>query len=105
METFNQTLGQSLRELRVENRLTQDGLAKLTGLSRASIANMETGRQAISAYQAYQIATALQLESVDTLYPIILDDAEDETMKIFHSPNLNEAQLKQLKAFMAQPVS
>lgn len=103
-EKFNEKLGLRLRELRRLSRLTQDDLAKKTGLSRASIANMETGRQAMSAYQAYEIATALQLKSMDELYELRSGTHDTDADVIFRSPDLEERQARHFTAFMARSV-
>lgn len=82
--------------------MTQDELAKLTGMSRASIANMETGRQAMSAYQAYLIATALELENLNALFPAPEIDAEGTEVKLTGSSELNKTQRQQVEALIAR---
>ena len=67
-DTFNATIGKNLRRFRMAARLTQDEVASNIGVSRATIANMETGRQAMSAYQLVRIARALNLPSLDDLF-------------------------------------
>lgn len=47
--------------------LTQEELAHLTGISRASIANIETGNQSIFVHQLYSIAEALDMTAADLL--------------------------------------
>jgi len=42
--------------------LTQDGLAKLVGLTRTSITNLEQGRQKCLLHTLSEIAAALQVE-------------------------------------------
>lgn len=101
-ETFNCRLGAVLRKLRKENSLTQDELGKRTGLSRGTIANMETGRQAMSAFQAYQIAAVLQLDSIDTLYPLTPDASDNEAVALYRPPDLSDSQRKQLETLMTR---
>ncbi len=101
-EKFNQLLGQTLRNLRDENHLTQDDLARRTRLSRASIANMETGRQAMSAYQAFQIAQALDLPNVDTLFPYVPVELDASLLEIHNSPELTDAQRRQIAEFLSR---
>ena len=82
--------------------MTQDELAKLTGMSRASIANMETGRQAMSAYQSYLIATAFQLRNLNALFPVPEIDTEGADVKLSGSSELNDTQRRQVEALIAR---
>lgn len=100
---FNEHLGKTLRVLRKAKGWTQQEFAVLTGLSRGTIANMETGRQAVSAHQAYLLASTLGLRRVDELFPLLpalLEDDEDEIKihRSYQSSDLNDLQLKQVQA-------
>lgn len=99
-EKFNQTLGETLRNHRTLLRLTQTDLGKKTGISRASIANMETGRQSMSAYQAYHIAAALGLSSVDRL----ISPERDDRAEIFRPPELGNKTVEHLSDFFSRSV-
>ena len=48
-------------------RVTQSELAKAIGVSRASVANFEAGRQRVSLEKLYAIAEALQCEPAELL--------------------------------------
>jgi transcriptional regulator with XRE-family HTH domain len=50
-------------------RLTQETLAQRVGISRASLANIETGRQSVLVHQLYALAAALDLAPADFLLP------------------------------------
>src|SRR5262249_32483599 len=50
-------------------RLTQEALARRVGISRASLANIETGRQSVLVHQLYALAAALDLAPADFLLP------------------------------------
>jgi transcriptional regulator with XRE-family HTH domain len=50
-------------------RLTQETLAQRVGISRASLANIETGRQSVQVHQLYALASALDLAPADFLLP------------------------------------
>ncbi|WP_343894244.1 helix-turn-helix transcriptional regulator [Craurococcus roseus] len=58
---FYKAQGDLIRRKRRALRQTQEGLAALIGLSRATVANIETGRQQLLVHQLHQIARALDL--------------------------------------------
>jgi transcriptional regulator with XRE-family HTH domain len=62
-------LGRSIAEKRGAKGLSQADLARKVGLSRAAVANVETGRQRIMLHQLYAVASALQLGSILDLVP------------------------------------
>jgi transcriptional regulator with XRE-family HTH domain len=62
-------LGRAIAELRSRLSMTQRELALLVGVSRASIANTERGRQTVSVHNLYAIAAALQVDSLTDLLP------------------------------------
>lgn len=66
-DAFTTRFGENLRALRVSNGLTQDQLAMAIGLSRASVANIESGRQQVSLRHAFAMARALAPVSIDDL--------------------------------------
>ncbi|MDD3138349.1 MAG: helix-turn-helix domain-containing protein [Lachnospiraceae bacterium] len=49
----------NLREVRIEKQRSQDNVAKATGISRSTVANIEAGRQEPSIVKAYYIAAYL----------------------------------------------
>lgn len=65
-------LGELVREHRQGQGISQDALGKRIGLSRASVANIENGRQRIPLHHLYRIAEALGVNA-HTLLPN-LDD-------------------------------
>ena len=58
---INRNLGQAVRERRTDIDLTQGELAERIGMSRASVANIEAGEQAVSVAVLLALATALGL--------------------------------------------
>ena len=62
-------VGQRIRRFRKSAGRTQQQLAVEIGVSRASIANIEAGRQNFLLHHIYGIATALDLESPVSLLP------------------------------------
>lgn len=65
-ETYEE-FGELLKKQRVSMSLTQADFAKKVGLSRASIANIENGRQKILLHQAYLFAKCLNIPLLDLL--------------------------------------
>jgi DNA-binding XRE family transcriptional regulator len=63
-------LGEAVARRRKLSGMTQADLAKVVGLSRASIANIEVGRQKMLVHQAYALADALKLDHVGQLLPL-----------------------------------
>jgi transcriptional regulator with XRE-family HTH domain len=56
-------LGKRIRDLRKSLGQTQEQLAKQVGISRASLANIEAGRQQVLVHHLFGLAGALQLDS------------------------------------------
>jgi len=68
-ETFYEEVGRRIRDARRRRKpaLTQDGLAKLVGLTRTSITNIEQGRQKCMLHTLSEIASSLQVEPASLL--------------------------------------
>ena len=64
-----QQFGEAVALRRSQIGLTQAELAARIGLSRASVANIEGGRQSVLLHQACDIAIALKLTQVTELLP------------------------------------
>jgi transcriptional regulator with XRE-family HTH domain len=63
------SVGQAIALRRRELKRTQDEIAATVGLSRASLANIETGRQKILLHYLYRLAIALELPGIEALLP------------------------------------
>ena len=61
-------IGAAIKKSRKDRDLTQEGLSDRVGISRASLANIETGRQRLLVHQLYRIAEHLGLE-ISALLP------------------------------------
>lgn len=70
-EAFYLEVGKRIRKARERRRpkLTQDGLARLVGLTRTSITNVEKGRQKCLLHTLAEIARVLCVEPA-TLFPL-----------------------------------
>ena len=60
-------VGIRIRELRLDQQMTQEGLAKRIGTARTSVTNLEQGNQAVPLHQLFAIAEALDVEVSDIL--------------------------------------
>lgn len=60
-------IGTKIEEIRKNTDITQVDLAKRIGLSRASIVNIECGRQRCTTMKLYQICDILNCEFTDIL--------------------------------------
>ena len=58
-----QDLGKRIKDLRKGLGRSQDRIAKQVGISRASLANIEAGRQQVLVHHLFGLAGALELES------------------------------------------
>ena len=83
------TLGRRVRARREQLRLTQADLAAKVGLSRASIANIEGGRQAVLLHQFLALAEALAIPPMDLIPSAQPDstqpDLPEEVMEFMQS--------------------
>ena len=68
MELYRR-LGRAVADRRRELGFTQSTIAEKLGLSRASLANLENGRQRIMVHQLFALVNALKLKSVLDLVP------------------------------------
>lgn len=71
-EKIYQIFGRQLARAREECGLTQSELARRVNLSRASIANIEAGRQRVLLHQLGEFAWALNVKSSAQLLPVDL---------------------------------
>ena len=62
-------LGRAVATRRKMVGLTQAEVAKAVGISRASIANIESGRQKVLLHQVYGLMKALDLKAITELVP------------------------------------
>lgn len=86
MELYRR-LGQKVAKRRRELRLTQSDIAEKLGLSRASLANLENGRQRIMVHQLFALVNALKLKSILDLVPEIWGPLEPlPEIKVSGSP-------------------
>lgn len=76
-DPITMTPGEMLSTVRQLQGLTQNELARLTGMSQANISNMESGRQQIGKDRALVLAKALKVHPAVLMFPnyCVVDEA------------------------------
>ena len=95
-------LGATIKNRRQELGLTQEQLASHLGISRASIANMEIGRQQILIHHLYRLA-----EKLDTKITTLLPESDEIDGQLGldnlrFSKNLNLEQRQQIARLLQE---
>ena len=95
-------LGATIRECRHRLGFTQEQLARQLGISRASLANMETGRQRMLVHQLYLFAEKLNVE-IEELLPHTDESKEYAFLDdLLFSENLTLAQRQQIARLLQE---
>lgn len=93
-------LGLKVAERRGKMKLTQAEVAAQIGLTRASLANIETGRQKVMLHHIYRLADALDCESIlDLVPPTFVFPDESEPVTVYGS-QVNDQQRAQIEHFI-----
>ena len=100
MELYRR-LGRAVATRRRELRLTQSTVAEKLGLSRASLANLENGRQRIMVHQLFALVNALKLGSVLDLIPETWAPPEPLPDIKVSGPTLSPQQQSSVKTLLA----
>jgi transcriptional regulator with XRE-family HTH domain len=96
-EPIYRRIGGIIRALRRRADKAQDVLAGQLGISRATLANIETGRQRILVHQLYAIAQALDVKLADLLPPSLTDGtAANDWSSLSIEGDLSADQKKQI---------
>ncbi|HEY5411654.1 MAG TPA: helix-turn-helix transcriptional regulator [Caulobacteraceae bacterium] len=98
MELYR-ALGQNVARLRKVRELTQAEVAAEIGLTRASLANIETGRQKVLLHHVFMLANALDCASVLDLIPTSFAFAGEEQPVTVNGSTLSEQQHAQVDRF------
>lgn len=108
-ESIYRHIGEVIKTRRnaLQPRLTQEALAKRVGISRAALANIETGRQNVLVHQLYAFAEALNIPPADFLLPTNHAGGRDDWSDLLPS-DLKPAQKEQLARLLgdarAEPI-
>lgn len=79
-EAIYKAFGRAVSIRRRKLDLTQAELAARVGMSRASVANIESGRQSVLLHHVYGLAEALEIAKVSDLLPARPSIPEDADM-------------------------
>ena len=82
--------------------MTQEELSKSSGITRSAIASIETGRQAMTAYQVFLLGRALNLKNMSIMFDMPELEVEESEMKIVGTPDLNDEQRKQVNNILTK---
>ena len=77
-DKFYREFGRRIAARRIVLSITQSEVGQRLGVSRASIANIEAGRQKLYLHQLYSLARALRLEDLSQLLPIQVPVGDDD---------------------------
>lgn len=89
-------IGSTIKTRRKALNWTQDVLASKLFISRASLANIETGRQNVLVHQLYSFAKTLELDVKDFLVRPVSTSSTDKSNNLSFSQTLNAQQKDQL---------
>jgi transcriptional regulator with XRE-family HTH domain len=89
-------IGELIRRRRKQFKLTQEKLASRLGMSRASLANIEIGRQNVLVHQLYCFAAALDLSPHDLLPQPVDQPAKGDLGELPLPPGLKAQQKEQI---------
>jgi transcriptional regulator with XRE-family HTH domain len=83
-EAIYRVFGRRLRELREKKGVAQEELATLSGLTRSSIANIESGKQRVLLHQLLRFAQTLRVNLAE-LVPATLEVPEILSTQTAHA--------------------
>jgi transcriptional regulator with XRE-family HTH domain len=104
IEPFYRDFGQRVRDLRVAKHMTQERLGDLLRprMTRASIANIEAGKQRSLVHTLPQLAAALDC-SLEALVPRQKQESDPVKDQLAEKLNLTPGQIDSLISEMGEP--
>lgn len=93
-------IGSRIAARRKDLRLKQVEVAEQIGLTRASLANIEKGRQKIMLHQVYKIAEALRTDSILDLVPPRFSASVPDEPIVFAETDMREDLRAQAEQFV-----
>ncbi len=105
-EDIYREVGRKIRRYRVRAHRTQAQLAAEIGISRASLANIEAGRQRVLIHYLYALAEALDIDSPAFLIPEeLLPKSADAADVPLPAEGLSETQRQEVLRLMSGVVN
>lgn len=98
-------VGRHIRRYREGDHRTQAQLAAEIGISRASLANIEAGRQQVLLHHLYAIADALDLSSPSVLIPVPPHDDGAPAELPLPAEGLSETQRQEVLSLMGSALN
>jgi transcriptional regulator with XRE-family HTH domain len=102
VEVINANLGRAVRALRGQASLTQGQLADHVGLSRASIANIERGDQAVTVPLLLRLANALNVPAERLLDGARANATDVDEPLAEYADHLDDQELDWLRSLLPQ---
>jgi transcriptional regulator with XRE-family HTH domain len=84
-EAIYKAFGRAIATKRKRLNLTQAELAGRVGMSRASVANIESGRQNVLLHHVYSLAAALEFAKISDLLPALSKPSTEEDFDVILS--------------------
>lgn len=82
MEDLNLIIGSKLKDIRNKRNLTLDEVAKLTGVSKAMLGQIERGKSNPTVSTLWKIATGLKVS-----FSLFIDENQED-LKVIHQKNI-----------------
>ena len=101
---FYQELGRRIATRRGRLGITQAEVGERLGVSRASVANIEAGRQKLYVHQLYALARALRVPDLSGILPIAVP-ADDDTALVGKLPDVSSVQHAQIESLLRNAVA
>lgn len=98
VEQFYREFGRRVSARRAVLKITQSEVGERIGASRASVANIEGGRQRIHVHHVYALARALKFDDLTELLPNeVPADASDDLVEARHEvSSVQQAQIESI---------
>jgi transcriptional regulator with XRE-family HTH domain len=104
-EAIYGVVGERIKMRRKKLGMTQEQLAQKLEISRASLANIETGRQSILLHNLYSIAKAIEL-APESLLPTLTVHIENGASELIELPeDLKLEQKRQIERIIANVIN
>jgi transcriptional regulator with XRE-family HTH domain len=104
-EVIYKAFGRAVATRRRKLELTQAELAARVGMSRASVANIESGRQSVLLHHVYGLAEALQIAKVSDLLPAKPSNRENTDMIILSDVDVTPRAKAQITDLIASALA